>query len=534
LIPPTPEFRSSAEETVWRRLKAQLPPEAFLAANLALQSHEDRYEADLVVGLPGQGFVVIEVKGGHVQHTDAGWVQATRDGLKPIDPAGQADRAKRLLDSYVRRRGWAHGPIRFEHMVAFPDMDFGPEPLAPDLPRWAVIAAGDLNDAAGKVWDALDKRLTDMQRPGASWVAEIADLIGGRLDPAAALLGTARAREEYCDLLTRDQFAALRFARSNPRLKLVGGPGTGKTWLALEQARTWAVEGKRVLFVCYSIGLSRWLAQAVAAFGDKVAQRIDVSTYSAYLVGRGVPVPESPDQAWWEVTLPQLAAELVEPAYDALVVDEAQDFADSWWPLLLASLRESRMLVAGDEQQTVFANRRGAPDVELHAITLDENVRNTTQIASVFNPLASERMRFRGGEGPPVRFVSCAQESAHDVADSVVEELLERGHAPGSIAVLTTGHRHTYHRQAEEQLQKHGYWDGFWLDDEVFYGTVMGFKGLERPVVVLAVDGFHDGVARNVMYAGLSRARDELVVCGDPAAIREVVGKEVARRLVGG
>jgi superfamily I DNA/RNA helicase len=131
-------------------------------------------------------------------------------------------------------------------------------------------------------------------------------------------------------------------------------------------------------------------------------------------------VPESPDQAWWEVTLPQLAAELVEPAYDALVVDEAQDFADSWWPLLLASLRESRMLVAGDEQQTVFANRRGAPDVELHAITLDENVRNTTQIASVFNPLASERMRFRGGEGPPVRFVSCAQESAHDVADSVV------------------------------------------------------------------------------------------------------------------
>jgi superfamily I DNA and RNA helicase len=143
-------------------------------------------------------------------------------------------------------------------------------------------------------------------------------------------------------------------------------------------------------------------------------------------------------------------------------------------------------------------------------------------------------MRFRGGEGPPVRFVSCAQESAHDVADSVVEELLERGHAPGSIAVLTTGHRHTYHRQAEEQLQKHGYWDGFWLDDEVFYGTVMGFKGLERPVVVLAVDGFHDGVARNVMYAGLSRARDELVVCGDPAAIREVVGKEVARRLVGG
>ena len=69
------------------------------------------------------------------------------------------------------------------------------------------------------------------------------------------------------------------------------------------------------------------------------------------------------------------------------------------------------------------------------------------------------------------------------------------------------------------------------MQDEVFYGTVMGFKGLERPVVVLAVDGFHDGVARDVMYAGLSRARDRLVVCGDLEMIRGAVGDEVCRRL---
>ncbi len=61
----------------------------------------------------------------------------------------------------------------------------------------------------------------------------------------------------------------------------------------------------------------------------------------------------------------------------------------------------------------------------------------------------------------------------------------------------------------------------------------MGFKGLERPVIVLAVDGFHEGVAREVMYTGLSRARDELIVCGDRAQIRDAVGKEVARRLTG-
>ena len=61
--------------------------------------------------------------------------------------------------------------------------------------------------------------------------------------------------------------------------------------------------------------------------------------------------------------------------------------------------------------------------------------------------------------------------------------------------------------------------------------TVMGFKGLERPVVVLAIDGFHPGVARDVMYTGMSRARDQLIVIGDLELIRDACGSEVCKRL---
>ena len=48
--------------------------------------------------------------------------------------------------------------------------------------------------------------------------------------------------------------------------------------------------------------------------------------------------------------------------------------------------------------------------------------------------------------------------------------------------------------QAEqvERLGTDGYWASFWDDEPAFYGTVLGFKGLERPVVALAVDGFRD------------------------------------------
>jgi hypothetical protein len=72
--------------------------------------------------------------------------------------------------------------------------------------------------------------------------------------------------------------------------------------------------------------------------------------------------------------------------------------------------------------------------------------------------------------------------------------------------------------------------------DDVFFGHVLGFKGLERPAVVLAVNGFGRGAerAKEKLYVGLSRARDLLVVCGDPGVIKEVGGEGVLRRLAAG
>ena len=37
--------------------------------------------------------------------------------------------------------------------------------------------------------------------------------------------------------------------------------------------------------------------------------------------------------------------------------------------------------------------------------------------------------------------------------------------------------------------------------------------------------------SRERLYVGLSRAREQLVVCGDPDFIREVGGPDLARRL---
>ncbi len=66
----------------------------------------------------------------------------------------------------------------------------------------------------------------------------------------------------------------------------------------------------------------------------------------------------------------------------------------------------------------------------------------------------------------------------------------------------------------------------------MFYGHVLGFKGLERRVVVLCVNesDSHDR-SREKLYVGLSRATDRLIVVGDPDVVRDMGGPEVARRL---
>ena len=77
-----------------------------------------------------------------------------------------------------------------------------------------------------------------------------------------------------------------------------------------------------------------------------------------------------------------------------------------------------------------------------------------------------------------------------------------------------------------------GYWDSFFASEDVFYGHVLGFKGLERPVVVLAVNGLRDqNRGREYLYVGLSRARSCLVVCGDLDQIAAVAGTGLRRRL---
>ena len=49
------------------------------------------------------------------------------------------------------------------------------------------------------------------------------------------------------------EYHLLDMLRDNRQLAIEGGPGSGKTWLALEQAFRFANDGLQVLLLCYNV-----------------------------------------------------------------------------------------------------------------------------------------------------------------------------------------------------------------------------------------------------------------------------------------
>ena len=90
------------------------------------------------------------------------------------------------------------------------------------------------------------------------------------------------------------------------------------------------------------------------------------------------------------------------------------------------------------------------------------------------------------GRGPEVTYVEASAEEALDVADDQIDPLLDEGWRPEDVALLTTGARHPEQVALQESEGQDGYWRTFWDKDCVFYGHVLGCKGLERKVVSCA------------------------------------------------
>ena len=545
-VPVSPTFVTVSEHEVWLRAVRQLDG-CTLLANFRLSDRHKDHEVDLVALMPDSGIVTVEVKGSHVWYdAHQGWL-IQRDGQpQRIDPVGQARDACYALRNYVEAdpRWGSRGRLRWGHHIVLPRTQLHDGFATPECPRWQVSGANDLEALGQRLWDTTSLYRRDARLPTSDDINLVCEILSGRNQPVRDLVAIADDRQALADRLTMEQSNLLNVTRLLNRVEIRGGAGSGKTVLAMRQAKDLASgrgggARQRVGVVCYSYGLAEYLRRELLV-GSRGKRPAFVGTFEDLGRSWGVPITgDRQDSRFWEMELPARMAEAAlslddGARFDAIIIDEAQDFADDWWTPLLNALRDeqaSGLYAYSDENQRVFA-RFGRPPVAMVALVLDHNLRNTRQIGESFVPLAPTSMELRGGDGPEVSFVPARVSEALEVADEQVEALLEEGWRPKDIALITMGARHPVQAERQQTMGFAGYWDDFWSNDDIFYGHVLGFKGMERRAVVLCVneDGTRDR-GRERLYVGLSRATDRLVVVGDLAAIERMGGGAVAQHL---
>ena len=544
LIPDQPRLANKAERRVCDLLCAQLGEGDLIVAGKRVTDHLKDHEIDFLVAIEGAGIVSVEVKGGEVWHNGTTWRQRRGGREHDIDPVRQAREACYAMREFIESDPrWTQGRLRWDHVVVLPNSSLPQDFDLPDCPRWKVVDRDELDSLADRLKAVLLQQELDRPLLSAVGIEQLRTALSGRGLPQRDVVARALENEDAADILNERQAVILTAAQLLPRVEIRGGAGSGKTFMALEQARRLARAGQRVALICYSHGLASYLKRITATWPQRQQPGYVGEFHSLGIdwgAPKGPPETERTKQTsqFFEHDLPaqmlDLAAALPDgQKFDAIVIDEAQDFADSWWEPVLAALRDPEdggLYVFTDEGQRVF-DRQGTPPVPMVPLILDQNIRNTRQIASAFQPLVDHPMRFLGGDGPEVRFVACTAEEALDIGDDQVEALLEEGWRYEDVALLTTGSRHPEQKNRQEAGNE-DYWDSFWDNEQVFYGHVLGFKGLERRAIVLVVnDKYALDRAPERLYVGLSRARDQLVVCGDPEFITGVGGPDLAFRL---
>ena len=505
-----------------------LSDEDAVFANLELSDpQEGDIEIDLVLLLKDFGCMVIEVKGSHITYARGSWMQSAPSGVHPIDPANQAKRNMYALRNYISSN-WSQGTLRSDWVVAFPHSNVV-DVRDPNLPIGKIVQKDGLDFAVSQIKSLLAGINTFALPAYDDWV-EVAKKI---LIPLSAQdtdrKGVLGNNYEFIRGLTHEREIYLEQLADNNRYYVKGPAGSGKTWLAFEQARRWSSQGLKVGILAYNRGLVSYMLnkESEVAESEKIAL---VSTFHDYAISIGTTAGDPNNYAdevdrYREDLMAKATVLTEDQKFDAWVIDEAQDFLPSWWDVLKASLRDpinGKMALFGDDQQLVFGHRP-APDGFFAALRLTENLRNSQQIAHAVSKFVERPTTARGPFAFDIEYVECGEEGVFEKADDVVEQLTDKEFwHPGEIALLTTKRRHPeYVRQSDGDRLAH--WATLWTNEDVFYCTVGGFKGLERPVVVLAVDGFHDDAqSQDVLYVGMSRARDKLVVVAEPKLIKKL------------
>ncbi|HSE54453.1 MAG TPA: NERD domain-containing protein, partial [Nocardioidaceae bacterium] len=311
LVPPDPTFVTPSERKVWEALRDQLGDGDVLIAGQRVTDRRKDHEIDIAVAFEGGGVVVAEVKGSKVWCDEDGWWIERHGKTSPIDPVTQAREGLYAFRDWVTNTPqWgSRTPVRWGHAVVLPYAPVDDDFSLIDAPRWQVAGSHDLHRLADFLRAIVLEQRNDKRLLAADDIVALLESLNGRGLPQRDLIGQAEERGDEVERLSAEQAVILDAARLLNRIEVRGGAGSGKTWLAVEQARRLSRSGQRVALTCYSRGLAAWLQRRVASFPRKERPAY-VGTFHNLGVEWGAPTGSDDDSRFWEVELPQQMVDL--------------------------------------------------------------------------------------------------------------------------------------------------------------------------------------------------------------------------------
>jgi len=472
------------------------------------------------------------VKGGRIGHDQASgeWHTTDRGEHRHAirDPFAQARQSHHALlhkleEHPVIRRFY----IKIGHGVVFPDSANPHKTLVPDAEPAIMVFAEDLthiDDCVRRMFEYWNGRIGEAMVVAPGFVQAVTEMLAPRFELRQSLGASLQADDRQLLRLTEGQFRVLDMLSRQRRVAVSGGAGTGKTLLALEKARRLAAEGLDVLLTCYNRPLADHLRRSAGP-----CERLTIANFHTHCwemakqAGVHLPDPSAgePAPGFYERTLPDAlltALDSVPKRFDAIVVDEGQDFLDSWWAPLMLSLADvvgGILYVFHDDNQNLYRRTASFPGRMLE-IPLQENLRNTQKISALTTRFyRGAPMRALGPEGQDVERIVVRDASEVERAVSrVLHHLIkDNGVAPSDIAVLMGSTRSGSLRRGKRIGAFETTEDQTAEPSKVLLESIRRFKGLERPVVVLtAIDELSADDETALLYVGLSRARVHLVV----------------------
>ena len=491
-------------------------------------------ECDFLVAHPHHGILCIEVKGGRIRYNpgNSQWTSIDRYDITHIikNPVAQASSSKyHLLQKFVNSDGWPRWKVQVTHGVIFPDCEVPQNDLGPDGPREIFCDGNQFTDGI-RAW--VKQRMLSgnagTKELGIRGIQALENVLAKPIHLHRPLAYDIEDNNATLQTLTQNQFLILGYIRNITRAAISGGAGTGKTVLAVEEAIRCSQSGLTTLIVCFNTPLSQKVSHDLRDYPE-----IQVYTFHS-LCGHmakkiGLILDTTDSAKLYEDTLPEAlldATELLPQArYEAIIVDEGQDFKAHWWPALDALLKDkrSKLRVFWDCNQAVYGSPSLPAQTSAIDIPLDRNLRNSKQIfATVSNLYQGPVVSAAGPDGPPVECREAQNQGASiDIAAEVIRRMLgSEGVKPAQLVVACDIQPNEIMERLSKAIPQRLFkpYNSPAIDNCVTVDTIKRLKGLEFPVVmIICTDSFCRDTT--MQYIAFSRARTKLVIIGNKAQL---------------